>query len=110
MDSGLKIIQGGQPQALEDLSDDELMLLAAADRKAPLGVLIDRHQPVVLGFSTRFLGDHAAAEDVTQEVFLTLWAERRRYEPRGRLRSYLLTLAVNRCRTTIRQRRTSERS
>ncbi len=45
----------------------------------------------------RRFGQPDAAEDVAQEVFLTLWCNPSRYDPsRGSLRTYLLTMVQNR--------------
>jgi RNA polymerase sigma-70 factor (ECF subfamily) len=105
----LSVVAGGQADRLQDLSDDALMLLVAGDRQAPCAELVARHQAPVLAFASRFLGDRQQAQEVTQEVFLTLWAERRRYRPRGKLRGYLLGVALNRCRLAARRRRTAQR-
>src|SRR5688500_325025 len=44
--------------------------------------------------AVRVLGDHAAAEDVVQEVFVDLWERPQAYDPRrGPLRSYVSMVA-----------------
>ena len=93
------------PQSHDELSDDELMLLVARGLEAAFEELVRRHHPVVLGYATRFWGDRDLAREVTQEVFLTAWSERKRYSPRGKLRGYLLAVAYNRCQAAARKRR-----
>jgi RNA polymerase sigma-70 factor (ECF subfamily) len=104
----LEVVAGGISGALEELSDDQLMLLLERQERS-FEVLVRRHQPLVLAYATRFLGDRDLAREITQEVFLTLWAERRTYSPQGKFRSYLLTLAVNRCRSLGRRRQVARR-
>ena len=59
--------------------------------------LVHAHQEAIATFCVRYLGDEQAASDVTQDVFLTLWNERRRYRHKEKLRAYLYTIARNRC-------------
>ena len=51
--------------------------------------LVLRHQALVLGYVTRYLGDRQLAREATQEVFLSLWQERARYKPSGRFRGFI---------------------
>jgi RNA polymerase sigma-70 factor (ECF subfamily) len=54
------------------------------------------HQAPLYRFALRMSGSPAAAEDVTQEVFLALLGEREGYDERkGALRSYLYGMARN---------------
>jgi RNA polymerase sigma-70 factor (ECF subfamily) len=111
MKDKLQVIEGGQSEEGRqpaDLTDDELMLLAEK-RPDLFEILVARHQSLVLAYATRFIGSRPLAEEVTQEVFLTLWVERKRYRPRGKLRSYLLTIAINRCRAALRKRRSEDK-
>ncbi len=95
-----------QPGPLdEDLSDDELMRAVRAGRKDALAILIRRHQKLVFGLATRFLGDPTLGRDVVQDVFLSVWMERDRYQPVGRFRAWLVAMALNRCRMLVRARR-----
>jgi RNA polymerase sigma-70 factor (ECF subfamily) len=55
------------------------------------------HGGAVFALALRVIGDRGQAEDVTQTVFTTLWAEADRFGPQsGPLRSYLLTMAHRR--------------
>jgi RNA polymerase sigma-70 factor, ECF subfamily len=68
------------------------------------------HASAVLGLAKRVLGNETLAEDVMQEVFVRLWEQPDRFDPRrGRLRSYLLAMAhsraVERLRAEDSQRR-----
>ena len=69
-------IRDGDPAALEELFHEQYAALCR--------------------FANRYLHDRAAAEDLVQDVFASLWAARLRLEVRGSLRSYLFGAVRNR--------------
>ena len=77
--------------------------LIARDPSA-LSDLYDQFGSYVFGLAARVIGDRHAAEDVTQEVFLCLWERPEAFEPaRGRLRTFLGTLAHRRAVDVVRR-------
>jgi RNA polymerase sigma-70 factor (ECF subfamily) len=77
--------------------------LIARDPSA-LSDLYDQFGSYVFGLAARVIGDRHAAEDVTQEVFLSLWERPDAFEPtRGRLRTFLGTLAHRRAVDVVRR-------
>lgn len=73
--------------------------------------LYRRHRPAVLRAARQVLGDDAAAEDVTQDVFLTLWRNPARFDPaRSPLSSYLTLLARSRAVDAWRSQRALART
>lgn len=105
----LRIVARDHAGASDDATDDELMLLVRANHQAAFEILVRRHQALVLGLATRTLGDASLGRDIAQDVFLALWAERERYELRGRFRSYLVACTIHRCQVVGRQARGRER-
>src|SRR5690348_3874592 len=72
------------------------------------GLLYDRHSCAAFGLAYRILGDPSIAEDVVQDVFLSLWRQAETLQPgRAAVRSWLLSI-VHR-RAIDRLRRTSTR-
>ena len=64
----------------------------------------EQHKDAVYRFAWRMCGSAAAAEDITQDVFVALLRDRSRFDPsRGSLRALLLgiarNLALKRCRS-----------
>lgn len=58
--------------------------------------LYRRHQGAVYRFALHMTGNPGSAEDITQEVFMTLIRDPRRYDPsRGSLRSFLFGISRN---------------
>jgi RNA polymerase sigma-70 factor, ECF subfamily len=69
-------------------------LLAGDD--AAIRALYSRFGRPVYGMGLRLLGTREAAEELTQDVFLTAWRKAARFDPsRGRLSTWLMTIAHN---------------
>jgi RNA polymerase sigma-70 factor (ECF subfamily) len=78
--------------------------LVAGDDDA-LAEAYDRWSPLVHSLALRVTGDHTAAEDVTQEVFIRLWEQPDAYDPgRGALRTWLCVMAHRRAVDWLRRR------
>jgi RNA polymerase sigma-70 factor (ECF subfamily) len=76
--------------------------LAAGDHLA-LAEAFDRLAPAVYCVALRFVGHHATAQDVVQDVFVELWTHPGRYDPdAGSLRGYLTMQARHRAVDLVR--------
>jgi RNA polymerase sigma-70 factor (ECF subfamily) len=63
------------------------------------------HYSLALSAAHRVLGDPAAAEDVVQDVFTTLWRDPRKFDPkRGNLPGYVAMMARSRAVDRVRSR------
>jgi RNA polymerase sigma-70 factor (ECF subfamily) len=92
-------------EALQRLADEELMTLVERRESSAFAVLYDRHGGAAYSLALRIVGDAAAAEDVTQEAFLSLWRTRARFDAtRGSVRSWLLRIVRNRAIDALRRR------
>lgn len=67
--------------------------------------IVEHHQQAIATFCLRYVGATDVARDLTQDVFLTLWRERKRYQHQGKLKSFLLTIARNRCLAHLKKER-----
>ena len=78
-------------------TDAALVAAVVAGSEDALGVLYDRHAGAIHATAFRLTGDRQAAEDVVQEVILTLWNRAERFDPAvGSLAAWLGTMARNR--------------
>jgi len=77
--------------------DEWLMAQVAAGRRDHLEPLVRRYACPLLTFIRRMLGDHHRAEEVFQEVFLSVWCKRHLYEFPRSFKSWLYAIAVNAC-------------
>ena len=70
----------------------------------------NKYGDAVLRAAFASIGDYSEAEDVTQEVFLSLHANPRSFESEEHMKAWLLRAAINRCknlRLSARIRKTS---
>ncbi|HYR95447.1 MAG TPA: sigma-70 family RNA polymerase sigma factor [Candidatus Binatus sp.] len=83
--------------------DEELITRLAADPSA-LGPLYDRHARLVYGLALAILGSTDEAQDLTQEVFLTLCTQTLFDPARGTVGAFLTTLVRSRAIDRVRRR------
>ena len=73
-----------------------MALVQRGDARA-FEAVYDRHGGAAFSLAYRISGNRAAAEDIVQEAFLSVWRSSVRYRPeRGNLRSWLLSVVHNR--------------
>jgi RNA polymerase sigma-70 factor (ECF subfamily) len=97
--------EGWRPP-VEHVTDDELLARVRDGDESALGALYDRYHGLVMALGYRALGDRAAAEEVLQEVFLSVWRRAETFEPtRGSARVWVLSLARNRTIDRLRRKR-----
>src|SRR5262249_16121672 len=78
------------------LSDDELLTLLRAGDESAFVTLYRRRQGGIYRFALRMSGSETLAEDVTQEVFMTLMRRDGNYDSsRGSFSAYLFGVARN---------------
>ncbi|HKO37273.1 MAG TPA: sigma-70 family RNA polymerase sigma factor [Solirubrobacterales bacterium] len=89
----------------ERLADEELMPLVGRHDPEAFEVLYDRHGGAAYSLAYRIVGDRAAAEEVTQEAFISVWRSGARFDAaRGSVRSWLLSVVRNRAIDFLRSR------
>jgi RNA polymerase sigma-70 factor, ECF subfamily len=89
----------------ERLADEELMPLIGAKDPEAFEVFYDRHGGVAYSLAYRIVGEKAAAEDVTQEAFISIWRSGARFDrARGSVRSWMLSIVRNRAIDALRSR------
>jgi RNA polymerase sigma-70 factor (ECF subfamily) len=81
-----------------------------AGEPGALGELYDQYASFVFGLAARVTNDRRAAEDVAQEVFVSVWQHPDAFDPdRGSLRSWLGTLAHRRAVDHVRREEANRR-
>jgi RNA polymerase sigma-70 factor (ECF subfamily) len=89
-----------RPSQWERTTRDRLI----AGEEGALNEIYDQFSSFVYGLALRVIGDARAAEDVSQDVFVTVWERPAAFDPdRGSLRTWLGTLAHRRAVDHVRR-------
>lgn len=85
-------LANGMKKTPDHLDEEELLRRMAAGDGVAFAELYRRWQSSVYRFALRMCGTEALAEDITQDVFLTLMRDAGQYEARGKFSSYIFTI------------------
>jgi len=89
-------------------ADEELVRILRGGDLSAFDVLYGRYDRRLYGYVRRLIKDPCTAEDLFQEIFVTVLRDRT-YDPsRGRFAAWLFMVARNRCLAELRQRKTRE--
>jgi RNA polymerase sigma-70 factor (ECF subfamily) len=95
-----------KPDLRADATDTEVWQALKTGESQALRIIYERYSSLVYRLALRILTNAQEAEDLAQEIFLTLWRNRG-YDPRrGSLTSYLTTLTRSRAIDKLRSRGT----
>jgi RNA polymerase sigma-70 factor (ECF subfamily) len=87
------------------LDDESLMGLILDAEPEALGELYNRYGHLVFSLAFQTVGEPAAAEEITQDVFVRVWQRAEQYRPeQGKVRSWLATIARHRAIDHLRRR------
>ena len=93
-----------RPTELRALADEDLMQLVQRGEADAFEVVYERHCGAAFSLAYRMCGTRAAAEDVVQEAFLSLWRSGARYDrTRGSVRTWVLGIVHNRAIDAMRR-------
>lgn len=87
--------------------DNEMLLLAALkmDSHEAFVQIFRRYYPDLVFFVSRFIPDMETCEDIVQEAFIKIWANRKFLEIRTSLKTYLVSLVQNLALNEIKHRK-----
>ncbi len=78
-----------------DDSDEALIIAYKRGEKQAFDILLSRHHKPLYNFVLRFLGNHEAAEEAFQEIFLRVIRSAPDYQPTAKFTTWLYTIARN---------------
>jgi RNA polymerase sigma-70 factor, ECF subfamily len=98
-----EIDDGTELDDVVPVSLNDLLGQVAEGDQAAFGQLYDQCAGRVLGLVRRLLKDSAQSEEVTQEIFLEVWQNAKRYDPaKGSATTWILTMSHRRAVDRIR--------
>lgn len=90
------------------LADSELVQSALAGRESGFEELVRRYQRPIAAYVYRMVGDYDAALDLTQEVFIKVYASLSRYRPEFKFSTWIYKIAHNAAIDHLRRHATRE--
>lgn len=90
---------------MESLTDEQLMERFKAGDEAAFDPLFNRHSQGVYAFLVRMVRDRELAQDLLQTTFLSMVRSRGRYENGTSFSSWLMTIAANAARDSLRRQK-----
>ena len=84
-------------------ADEHLVSLSKDGNLDAFNSLVERFQRSVFNLCLRLIGDRGAAEDATQEAFLSAYRSISQFNG-GSFRSWLFRIAANQCKDELRRR------
>ncbi len=95
---------------LSNLADEDLMQLVRRADPDAFAVVYERHSGSAYSLAYRMTGARGAAEDVTQEAFISVWRSGARYDRgRGSVRSWVLGIVHHRAIDALRRGKVRDR-
>jgi RNA polymerase sigma-70 factor (ECF subfamily) len=89
---------------IQRLADEELLVLVRDRNQDAFEAIYDRHGTAAYSLAYRIAGDRSAAEDISQESFLSIWRSGGRYDrERGSVRTWILGIVHHRAIDALRR-------
>ena len=90
------------------VADSELVQSTLAGRESDFEELVRRYQRPIAAYVYRMVGDYDAALDLTQEVFIKVYASLSRYRPEFKFSTWIYKIAHNSAIDHLRRHATRE--
>ena len=88
-----------------EAEDQALMRRIAVGDSDAFSRLADKYQHPLMTFCYSFLREYTSAEDMTQETFLRVFRNAKRYEPTAKFTTWLYRIAANLCINELKKRK-----
>lgn len=80
---------------MQSRTDEQLIKDYLEGDQKSLEFLIERHIKSIYGFVYRYVGNLHDAEDITQDVFLRMWRNIKKFNNEKKFKTWLFTIAKN---------------
>ncbi len=96
-----RVGRGSVTAPLAELADDALMARVGDGDREAFAMLVRRYCARVIAYASKVTGSTRLGEEIAQETWLAVWANRARYEGSGRFLVFVLTIARNKARNAV---------
>lgn len=86
-------------------SEHEIINQCKKGNKHAYRVLVEKYKDIIYSVALRFTHDPNTAEEITQETFIKAWRHIKKFEGRSKFSTWLIAIAVNRSKDTIKEKR-----
>jgi RNA polymerase sigma-70 factor, ECF subfamily len=73
-----------------------------SDRDTSLEILMEAYGEEIIRLCYTYVKNWSIAEDVTQEVFLTVYKKQSQFKKRSSIKTWIYTIAINKCKDYLR--------
>lgn len=80
---------------MENFSDEQLVKSYLAGNDAAMDILVLRHMAGIYNFVFKYVHDRSTAEDVTQDAFLKIWKNIKKFKSQYKFKTWAYTIAKN---------------
>lgn len=80
---------------MQDHSDQQLIANYLAGDEQSLELLIKRYLKPIYSFVSRYVGNGQEAEDITQEVFVRVWRNLKKFDQNKSFKTWIFSIAKN---------------
>ncbi|MBF0552289.1 MAG: sigma-70 family RNA polymerase sigma factor [Deltaproteobacteria bacterium] len=95
---------GHESAPVEDTDFDTIKAIGRGDRSA-FELFVKKYQNPIVNFIFRYVRDRFTAQDLTQEVFLKVFQGAEEFEPRGKVSTWIFTIAFNLCANELKRQK-----
>ncbi len=78
-------------------TDEQLIIDYLKGDTESLEILIKRYLKPIYSFTFRFVGNSQEVEDITQEVFVKVWRNLKKFDKNKKFKTWIFTIAKNTC-------------
>jgi len=87
-------------------TDNEIIKKYLNGDEKSLEILVGRFLKPVYSYISKYVGDKDVAEDITQDVFLKVWKNLKKFDQKRSFKTWIFTIAKNSCIDYLRKKKT----
>ena len=86
-------------------SDEKIIIDYLYGNKDAFTEIVNRYLKMIYNFAYRFVGNEKPAEDITQETFLKVWKNIKKFDIEKSFKTWIFSIAKNTCIDYLRKRK-----